>query len=232
MTDTLWAAREGDALLHSAMLADVLGGVLEIAATVAVTALATAAVVAATGITVATGGLGCVVLGAVVGVVVGLGMGATGADTGLSRLCESFANALFPPVIDAFISSGSPDVFINGKPAARAAGKVAAAVAEAGSEPTYLDIAEGFFSQLWRPTVAAPVAGAVPCPADTVDCNKHPPMPEQYLAEGSSKVFINGQLGIEAPVKPRWARCRFRPTWSSAARRWWCVRFTAARRRV
>ncbi|WLH88181.1 DUF6531 domain-containing protein [Pseudomonas sp. FP453] len=198
MTDTLWAAREGDALLHSAMLADVLGGVLEIAATVAVTALATAAVVAATGITVATGGLGCVVLGAVVGVVVGLGMGATGADTGLSRLCESFANALFPPVIDAFISSGSPDVFINGKPAARAAGKVAAAVAEAGSEPTYLDIAEGFFSQLWCPTVAAPVAGAVPCPADTVDCNKHPAMPEQYLAEGSSKVFINGQPAVRS----------------------------------
>ena len=198
MTDTLWAAREGDALLHSSTLADVLGGVLEIAATVAVTALATAAVVAATGITVATGGLGCVVLGAVVGVVVGLGMGATGADTGLSRLCESFANALFPPVIDAFISSGSPDVFINGKPAARAAGKVAAAVAAAGSEPTYLDIAAGFFAQLWRPTVAAPVAGAVPCAADTVDCNKHPPMPEQYLAEGSSKVLINGQPAVRS----------------------------------
>ena len=67
MTDTPWAAREGDALLHSSMLADVLGGVLEIAANVAVTALATAAVVAAAGVTVATGGLGCVVLGAVAG---------------------------------------------------------------------------------------------------------------------------------------------------------------------
>ena len=55
MTDTPWAAREGDALLHSSMLADVLGGVLEIAANVAVTALATAAVVAAAGVTVATG---------------------------------------------------------------------------------------------------------------------------------------------------------------------------------
>jgi len=131
-------------------------------------------------------------------VVVGLGMEATGAGRGLARICESFANALFPPVIDAFISNGSPDVFINGKPAARAAGKVAAAVPEAGSEPTYLDIAEGFFSQLWRPTVAAPVAGAVPCPADTVDCNKHPAMPEQYLAEGSSKVFINGQPAVRS----------------------------------
>ncbi|MBD8236691.1 RHS repeat-associated core domain-containing protein [Pseudomonas fluorescens] len=198
MTDTPWAAREGDALLHSSMLADVLGGVLEIAANVAVTALATAAVVVATGITVATGGLGCVVLGAVVGVVVGVGMSKAGADKGLSRLCESVADALFPPVVDAFIRSGSPDVFINGKPAARAAGKVLPVVAEAGVEPTYLDIAAGFFSQLWRPTVAAPATGAVPCPADTVDCNKHPPMPEQYLAEGSSKVFINGQPAVRS----------------------------------
>ncbi|UVH52372.1 DUF6531 domain-containing protein [Pseudomonas sp. CBSPBW29] len=198
MTDALWAAREGDALLHSSMLADVLGGVLEIAANVAVTALATAAVVAATGITVATGGLGCIVLGAVVGLVVGLGMNKTGADKSLSRLCESFADALFPPVIDAFISSGSPDVFINGKPAARAAGKMACVVTQASDAPTYLDIAEGFFSQLWRPTVATPVAGAVPCPADKIDCHKHPSMPEQYLAEGSSSVFINGQPAVRS----------------------------------
>ncbi|WP_443695912.1 DUF6531 domain-containing protein, partial [Pseudomonas sp.] len=198
MTDTPWAAREGDALLHSSMLADVLGGVLEIAANVAVTALATAAVVAAAGVTVATGGLGCVVLGAVVGAVVGVGMSKTGADKGLSRLCEYFANALFPPVIDAFISSGSPNVFINGKPAARAAGKISDVIAAPGGEPAYLDIAEGFFSQLWRPTAATPVAGAVPCPGDKVDCHKHPPMPEQYMAEGSSRVFINGQPAVRS----------------------------------
>lgn len=198
MTDTPWAAREGDALLHSSMLADVLGGVLEIAASVAVTALATAAVVAAAGVTVATGGLGCVVLGAVVGAVVGVGMSKTGADKGLSRLCEYFANALFPPVIDAFISSGSPNVFINGKPAARAAGKISDVIAASEGEPTYLDIAEGFFSQLWRPTVASPVAGAAPCPGDKVDCHKHAPMPEQYMAEGSSRVFINGQPAVRS----------------------------------
>ncbi|PUB20328.1 YD repeat-containing protein, partial [Pseudomonas sp. GV105] len=198
MTDTPWAAREGDALLHSSMLADVLGGVLEIAANVAVTALATAAVVAATGLTVATGGLGCVVLGAVVGAVVGVGMSKSGADKRLSRLCEYFANALFPPVIDAFISSGSPNVFINGKPAARAAGKISDVIAAPGGEPSYLDIAEGFFSQLWRPTVASPVAGAAPCPGDKVDCHKHAPMPEQYMAEGSSRVFINGQPAVRS----------------------------------
>ena len=125
-------------------------------------------------------------------------MSKTGADKGLSRLCEYFANALFPPVIDAFISSGSPNVFINGKPAARAAGKISDVIAAPGGEPSYLDIAEGFFSQLWRPTVASPVAGAAPCPGDKVDCHKHAPMPEQYMAEGSSRVFINGQPAVRS----------------------------------
>lgn len=56
MSDALWAARLGDALNHTSMMADILGGVLEVAANIAITALATAAVVAATGITVVTGG--------------------------------------------------------------------------------------------------------------------------------------------------------------------------------
>jgi hypothetical protein len=59
MSDALWAARAGDALAHTSMLADVLGGVLEVAANVAIGVLATAAVVAATGITLATGAGRC-----------------------------------------------------------------------------------------------------------------------------------------------------------------------------
>ena len=78
MSDALWAARMGDALTHTSMMADILGGVLEVAANIAITAVATAAVVAATGITVATGGLGCFLLGAVVGTVVGLAMSLRG----------------------------------------------------------------------------------------------------------------------------------------------------------
>ena len=54
-------------------MADILGGVLEIAANIAITAVATAAIVAATGITVVTGGLGCFVLGAVVGITMKVG---------------------------------------------------------------------------------------------------------------------------------------------------------------
>ncbi|WP_208599911.1 DUF6531 domain-containing protein, partial [Pseudomonas agarici] len=194
MTDTYWAAREGDALLHTAPMADLLGGVLEIAASVAVGALATTAVVAATGITVATGGLGCLVLGSAVGIAVGVGMNQTGTDEEVKQLCDWLSNALFPPTVQAHITTGSPDTFINGKPAARAAGRIGPVLA--GESAGYLDIAQGFFSQLWRPTVATPAPGAIPSPYDRVACDKHPPMPQVYLAEGSSKVTINGQPAV------------------------------------
>src|SRR5471032_890424 len=211
MSDALWAARMGDALSHTSMMADILGGVLEVAANIAITAVATAAVVAATGITVATGGLGACLLGAVVGVVVGLAMSKTGADKGLSNMCEGIANALFPPMVMATILSGSTDTLINSTPAARAAGAVPSHVSPSGTEseqppaaqenpedPSYLDMAKGFFSQMWRPTVATPAPGAVPKPLDLVTCMKHPPMPPQLLAEGSEKVTVNSQPAVRS----------------------------------
>ncbi|KIQ57287.1 DUF6531 domain-containing protein, partial [Pseudomonas fluorescens] len=205
MSDALWAARLGDALNHTSMMADILGGVLEVAANIAITAVATAAVVAATGITVATGGLGCFLLGAVVGAVVGIAMSKTGADKGLSNLCEGIGNALFPPTVQANILTGSTDTLTNNIPAARAAGAIESHVAPAGTEleepqpePSYLDMAESFFSQMWRPTVATPAPGAVPKPLDMITCLKHPPMPPQFLAEGSDKVTINGQPAVRS----------------------------------
>ncbi|MGO4799420.1 RHS repeat-associated core domain-containing protein [Pseudomonas sp. W22_MBD1_FP4] len=211
MSDALWAARMGDALDHTSMMADILGGVLEVAANIAITALATAAVVAATGITVVTGGLGCFLLGAVVGVVVGLAMSKTGADKGLSNLCEGIGNALFPPTVQANILTGSLDTFTNNIPSARAAGAVVSHVAPAGTElemqapeeepeaeASYLDMAGEFFSQMWRPTVASPAPGTETKPEDLVLCMKHPPMPPQFMAEGSDKVTINGQPAVRS----------------------------------
>ncbi|MDP9783043.1 RHS repeat-associated core domain-containing protein [Pseudomonas fluorescens] len=207
MSDALWAARLGDALNHTSMMADILGGVLEVAANIAITALATAAVVAATGITVVTGGLGCFVLGLVVGTVVGLAMSKTGADKGLSNLCEGIGNALFPPTVQANILTGSKDTFTNNIPSARAAGAVVSHVAPAGTElempepeeePSYLDMAGNFFSQMWRPTVASPAPGTETRPEDLVICTKHPPMPPQFMAEGSDKVTINGQPAVRS----------------------------------
>ncbi|WP_039013265.1 RHS repeat-associated core domain-containing protein [Pseudomonas brassicacearum] len=207
MSDALWAARLGDALNHTSMMADILGGVLEVAANIAITALATAAVVAATGITVVTGGLGCFVLGLVVGTIVGLAMSKTGADKGLSNLCEGIGNALFPPTVQANILTGSKDTFTNNIPSARAAGAVVSHVAPAGTElempepeeePSYLDMAGNFFSQMWRPTVASPAPGTETRPEDLVICTKHPPMPPQFMAEGSDKVTINGQPAVRS----------------------------------
>ncbi|WP_315866748.1 RHS repeat-associated core domain-containing protein [Pseudomonas sp. JV414] len=189
------------------MMADILGGVLEVAANIAITALATAAVVAATGITVVTGGLGCIVLGLVVGTIVGLAMSKTGADKGLSNWCEKISNALFPPTVQANILTGSTNTLTNNIPAARAAGAIPSHVAPAGTEleipepeaeASYLDMAESFFSQMWRPTVATPAPGAVPKPLDLLVCMKHPPMPPQFMAEGSDKVTINGQPAVRS----------------------------------
>ena len=61
MSDDLWAAREGDALLHTSVMADILGGVLEVATYAAITTVGCLAVAAAvflaTGATIATGGV-------------------------------------------------------------------------------------------------------------------------------------------------------------------------------
>ena len=85
------------------------------------TACSVPALMAATGITVATGGLGACLLGAVVGVIVGLAMSKTGADKGLTKMCDWIGNALFPPSVQATILSGSTDTLTNNIPAARAA---------------------------------------------------------------------------------------------------------------
>ncbi|MFJ5300122.1 RHS repeat-associated core domain-containing protein [Pseudomonas sp. NPDC088368] len=202
MSDALWAARQGDALAHTSMMADVFGGALEVVATVAVGVLATTAIVAATGLTVATGGLGACVLGVVVGVAVTVGMQLTGADSQLSDFCQGLANDLFPPTVCAHIISGSHNVFINGLPAARAAGAISDRPSplpeDAAPEGTFLDMAAGFFSELWRPTVATPDPGASPLPNDLIACDKHPGTPGQYLAEGSSTVFLNGQPAVRS----------------------------------
>jgi uncharacterized Zn-binding protein involved in type VI secretion len=202
MSDAPHAARQGDAIVHSSIMADALGGFLEVAAGVAIAGAVSSAVVGATTLTLATGGLGACVLGAVVSIAVGVGMSATGTDESIGQFCSELANDLFPPEVCGYISSGSPDTFFNGLSAARAAGVLTSAPPglpeDAAPEGTFLDMARGFFSELWRPTLASPVPGALPRPMDEVTCSRHPPMPPQFLAEGSSKVFINGQPAVRS----------------------------------
>ena len=200
MSDLFWAARLGDDLEHSSVFADVLSGVLEVAAYAA----AGAALVAATGLTVATGGIAGCVLGFAASVAVGVGMSLTGLDKAVTTVCDGLANAIFPPSPQAKISSGASKTQTNGLPSARAAGKLGAVAPPSGTElekppePSYLDMASSFFSELWNPTVENPAPGAIPCPLDTILCEKHPPMPLQLLAEGSSKVSIEGQPAVRS----------------------------------
>lgn len=189
MSDALWAAREGDPLLHTSFWADLVSGALEFTAYAAAGALACAV----TGLTC---GVGAVVLGAVVGAALSYGAGDK-----ITAVCDEIGNALFPPSEQAWIRTGSGDTHTNAKPAARAAGMIDPGASLAPSpapEPGFLDKVGNFFSQMWRPTVAAPDPRAVPCEDDKIDCEKHPPMEEQYLAEGSSKVYINSQPAVRS----------------------------------
>ncbi|MBP0593856.1 hypothetical protein J8I87_30080, partial [Paraburkholderia sp. LEh10] len=203
----LWAAREGDALLHTSPWADLVGGVLEVAANAVIQMAAQALVAAAVGVEACTLGCGTVLA---IGLVVGAVMVATGLGDKISEACQDIGNALFPPTIQAHIATGSKDTHINGKPAARAAGilltteEIAALEKAAKDAPpkeqsiidiagSWLQTAKEFVSQMVQPTVASPEP-AIPCDDDKIRCDKHPsPEPKEYLAEGVKHVTINGQ---------------------------------------
>ncbi len=75
MEEAFWAARQGDALLHTSFMADVLGAVLEVAANVVIDALivgTTSLLATSVGIT-----MGCTAV-VLTGFVAGVGGGGTG----------------------------------------------------------------------------------------------------------------------------------------------------------
>ncbi|EFA5303388.1 RHS repeat family protein, partial [Escherichia coli] len=122
MEEAFWAARQGDALLHTSFMADVLGAVLEVAANVVIDALivgTTSLLAASVGIT-----MGCTAV-VLAGFVAGVAMVYTGVTDTVSEVCSDLANMLFPPQIEGYILTGSGDTWINSKPAARAAATAA-----------------------------------------------------------------------------------------------------------
>ncbi|EPV0630284.1 RHS repeat-associated core domain-containing protein [Escherichia coli] len=122
MEEALWAARQGDALLHTSFMADVLGAVLEVAANVVIDALivgTTSLLATSVGIT-----MGCTAV-VLTGFVAGVAMVYTGVTEKVSEACSALANMLFPPQIEGYILTGSGDTWINSKPAARAAATAA-----------------------------------------------------------------------------------------------------------
>ncbi|EOK2804097.1 type IV secretion protein Rhs, partial [Escherichia coli] len=122
MEEAFWAARQGDALLHTSFMADVLGAVLEVAANVVIDALivgTTSLLAASVGIT-----MGCTAV-VLTGFVAGVAMVYTGVTEKVSEACSALADMLFPPQTEGYILTGSGDTWINSKPAARAAATAA-----------------------------------------------------------------------------------------------------------
>ncbi|MBS5154833.1 DUF6531 domain-containing protein [Escherichia ruysiae] len=122
MEEAFWAARQGDALLHTSFMADVLGAVLEVAANVVIDALivgAATVLAASAGVT-----LGCTAV-VLIGFVAGVAMVYTGVTETVSEACSALADMLFPPQTEGYILTGSGDTLINSKPAARAAATAA-----------------------------------------------------------------------------------------------------------
>ncbi|WP_158785233.1 DUF6531 domain-containing protein, partial [Pantoea sp. BAV 3049] len=222
----LTAARLDDPLVHSSLLSDLVSGVVEGAIYGGI--LFGAGLISSTGIGIA------------VGVALTVGAMASGYPEKLGNRAGEAVDGLLdmlgmrgPP--DAVITSGSDNVHIMGKPAARAAGTVDhdwlnAAAAADEKEPGFLDSAmamaagiasavthpgatasalldkvsqingdsvKHFFSSLYddlvQPTVASASPYATPASKDTVACSKgHLAENENFLAEGSKKVLING----------------------------------------
>lgn len=215
----MYAARKDDLLLHPPLAAELFAmaseAVIYAAATAAVGAAIGFAVAATIGTCGAAGPLIPIVAGALVGaasmIPVEEGKSLGDAVTGV---CEGLANKLFPAEPFGTITSGSDDTFINGLKAARAAGislGPAAAPAQPPEEPTVLETVGSYammgasmmlpiiglaqeINNIFNPPVTTPAdPNTQTALLDTVACSKHPPMPEQFVAQGSDKVFINGQ---------------------------------------
>jgi RHS repeat-associated protein len=127
------AARLGDPIAHESLLSQIGQVGAGLLAGVAVGALFAGVAALGVAFVVGTGGLGAVVLGGIVAA--GLQFGADKffhaagmpGPSDLPEIARHFVGGLldqvFPPVVMGAIAQGSPNVFINGKPAARAVGE-------------------------------------------------------------------------------------------------------------
>jgi PAAR motif. len=127
MAQTVHAAREGDAILHPSLAAEMLSAFAEAAIYAAATAAVAAAISLAVVGTAVTGGAAGFAIAAVAGVAVGamstLSVGEDQTIGGaISSFCDALGNSVDAPDPYGKIESGSGNVFINSKPAARAAG--------------------------------------------------------------------------------------------------------------
>lgn len=218
MDDSLHAAREGDLILHPPLAAELVSGLVEAVVYGVAVAAVGAAIGGAVVAVVGTGGAATLLTPLIAGAMVSAAaMLPAGEDKSIGEHISGFSdwvgNSMFPPEPYGTVSSGSADTRINGKPAARAAGMPGPAGAQPApaEEPSILEnigsyamVAAGMLvpfvglaeeiRSIFNPPVTTPAApGAIEAMQDTVKCSKHPPAPDQFVAQGSDKVFINGQ---------------------------------------
>ncbi|WP_311754042.1 RHS repeat-associated core domain-containing protein [Proteus columbae] len=208
------AAREHDEIIHTSVWADIVSivaeGVVYAAAGAAVAAIAVVAapalgLVSASAAAVATAvGGSCIASGFIAGAIIS----ASKLGDSISQGCSNFANAIFPPSPAGKIATGSNNVLINDKRAARAAGRLLTETETANIPPakepdSFLDYAsmvlntgKTFVSELIQPTVDVPKGATTEADNDRILCDKH--LPIQYMAEGSDKVSINDLPAVRA----------------------------------
>ncbi|RJT30079.1 DUF6531 domain-containing protein, partial [Rahnella woolbedingensis] len=200
-----YAARLGDPIIHTSVLADIAAVAIQgiavaaagaIVAGVAIIAAPLAAASTVVGAVLAAAG-GCVGAGLIAGFV----LQATGMMDEVVSESEGLASAIFPPSPAGVIATGATNVMTNDIPAARAAGRLLSTTEQAGLTPEpegerdyvamLLNGGKAMLKEMINPTVDVPPGPVAPSNMDTVLCEKHPPNPPQYLAEGSSSVSIN-----------------------------------------
>ncbi|TLP55079.1 MULTISPECIES: RHS repeat-associated core domain-containing protein [Pseudomonas] len=220
MAQTVHAAREGDAILHPSLAAEMISAIAEAVIYAAATAAVAAAISLAVVGTAATGGVAGIAIAAVAGVAVGamstLSVGEDQTIGGaISSFCDDLGNSVDAPDPYGKIESGSANVFINSKPAARAAGITGppggGAAEGEQAEPSILENVGSMamaaapylfpvlglgmaIRDIFNPPVTTPKdPDAKPRDEDTTSCSRHPPLPDNFIAQGSDNVFINGQ---------------------------------------
>ncbi|MBA1245047.1 RHS repeat-associated core domain-containing protein [Pseudomonas japonica] len=164
----LAAARLYDGIEHTGALAGLVLG-----------AVAGVALVTAVAFTFATGGLGGFLIAMAAGVA---GSSLAAAGESLGSLCSSAAGV---------IESGSPDIFINGRPAAH----VEHSIALCDQHPPTVQVAEGSPTVLINGQAAARKGDRLSCGA--------------RIAGGSSNTFIGGGTRTYLPITdevPAWLR--------------------------
>jgi len=227
MAQNVHAAREGDAILHPPLAAELMSALAEAVVYAAATALVAAAIAGTVVAVVGTGGAAAVLVPVIAGALVGgasmIPVGEKSIGEAITDGCDSLANSVFPAEPFGKIESGSQNTHINGKAAARAAGRSSgggdADASEEEAEPSFLEnigamamaaapmllpvLGLGMaIYDIFNPPVTTPAApGTEPAEQDKVTCERHPPMPDAYIAQGSSKVSINGQPAARAGDK-------------------------------